>query len=112
MLWKKLKSIRLKKKDTVSDADKRMTIDILEVLELKSRLKFINSIPMKQVQWYYNGKRIRANKQMRNDFMKAGLLNTDFASAMIAHSPRTKKLMEELDEKIEKDIQKSYMPGM
>lgn len=55
-----------------------MRIDIEHVRKIQEERMKINSVPLEQIEWYEDGKKVETNPGIIDDFLFTGLNNTDF----------------------------------
>ena len=55
-----------------------MRIDIEEIIELKNRLDAINSIPLKDIEWYEKGFKMPISQNVIEEWRFVGLSNASF----------------------------------
>lgn len=56
-----------------------MRIDVEEVRKLHARMKEINSVPLEEIEWFENGKKIDVDSEIISDWKFMGLTNFYFA---------------------------------
>jgi hypothetical protein len=55
-----------------------MRVDVEEIYGIKARRKQINSIPLKDIEFYQDGKRIEFDKSAMDEWRFVGMSNIDF----------------------------------
>jgi hypothetical protein len=55
-----------------------MRIDIEHVRKIQEERMKINSVPIEQIEWYEDGKKVEIDPKVIEDFVYTGLNNTDF----------------------------------
>jgi len=58
-----------------------MRIDLEEIRELVKRRKEINSIPLEKIEWFEDGKPVKIDKRIVENFLITGLNNIDFITS-------------------------------
>lgn len=60
-----------------------MKVTIEEILEMQQRRSEINSIDIKDIEWYENGVKIEVHSESLDEWRFTGLSNTDFIFYML-----------------------------
>ena len=58
-----------------------MRVDLEEVRDIMKRRKRINNIPLQEIEWFENGKKIEIDLDTIDDFLFTGLNNIDFITS-------------------------------
>ena len=64
--------------EPIRDKGKKMRIDIEHVRKIQEERMKINNVPIKQIEWYEDGKKVEMDSKIIEDFIYTGLNNTDF----------------------------------
>lgn len=55
-----------------------MRVDIEHVRKIQEERMKINKVPLEQIEWYEDGKKVEIDPGIIDDFLYTGLNNTDF----------------------------------
>jgi len=55
-----------------------MRVDIEHVLKIQAERFRINTLNLKEIEWYENGKKVEISPELIEEFLFTGLCNTDF----------------------------------